>query len=222
MTGVQTCALPICVICSITEIDQIANVIERIQSKPDDRRLIVSSWNVADVESGDMALPPCHVFFQFYTREMTFEQRLKAFARQLEAQDKTLAGRAWETWDEKLKIKVMDEERVPTRYLDCQLYQRSCDSFLGVPFNVASYALLTHMVAQVVNMEAGDFVWTGGDCHIYQNHFDQVEELLSRTPKPQPRLWINPGIRDIDDFKPEDLRIEDYEHCGRLEGKVAV
>src|SRR4030081_2851482 len=125
------------------EIDQIAKVIESLRKKPESRRHIVSAWNPADVER--MALPPCHLLFQFY---------------------------------------VADGK------LSCQLYQRSCDIFLGVPFNIASYALLTHMVAQQCDLAPGDFVWTGGDCHIYSNHFDQVREQLAREPRPLPRLSI--------------------------------
>ena len=124
-------------------IDQIAQVVDQIRRQPDSRRHIVSAWNVAYIPN--MALPPCHAFFQFYVAE----------------------GK-----------------------LSCQLYQRSADIFLGVPFNIASYALLTHMVAQQCDLEVGDFIWTGGDCHIYSNHFEQVQLQLSREPYPYPRLRI--------------------------------
>jgi thymidylate synthase len=156
-------------------IDQISDVIARIKEKPDDRRLIVSAWNVADVPN--MALPPCHCFFQFY---------------------------------------------VANGKLSCQLYQRSADIFLGVPFNIASYALLTMMVAQVCDLELGEFVHTFGDAHIYSNHMEQVELQLSREPFPLPKMTINPDIKDIFDFKFEDFELSGYEAHPHIKGKVAV
>lgn len=155
-------------------VDQIAQVIEQITSNPDSRRLIVSAWNVADVP--DMALAPCHAFFQFYVRD----------------------GK-----------------------LSCQLYQRSADMFLGVPFNIASYALLTHMIAAQTGLEVGDFVWTGGDCHVYDNHVEQVEEQLSRTAYPMPTLELAP--RDsIDDYEYEDFTVVGYHHHPAIKAAVAV
>lgn len=156
-------------------IDQIRQVIEQIRSTPDSRRLIVSAWNVAEIKN--MALPPCHAFFQFY---------------------------------------VADGK------LSCQLYQRSADIFLGVPFNIASYALLTHMVAQQCGLEVGDFVWTGGDCHIYSNHFEQVALQLSRTPHPYPRLVIQRKPDSLFDYKYEDFVIEDYAHHPHIKAPVAI
>nr|WP_217508591.1 thymidylate synthase [Curtobacterium pusillum] len=155
-------------------IDQIAQVIEQIRTNPDSRRLIVSAWNVADVP--DMALAPCHAFFQF---------------------------------------SVVDGK------LSCQLYQRSADMFLGVPFNIASYALLTHMIAAQTGLGVGDFVWTGGDCHIYDNHVEQVEEQLSRTAYPLPTLELAP--RDsIDDYEYEDFTVVGYHHHPAITAAVAV
>ncbi|WJX99958.1 thymidylate synthase [Curtobacterium sp. 458] len=155
-------------------VDQIAQVIEQIRTNPDSRRLIVSAWNVADVP--DMALAPCHAFFQFY---------------------------------------VVDGK------LSCQLYQRSADMFLGVPFNIASYALLTHMIAAQTGLEVGDFVWTGGDCHVYDNHVEQVREQLTRTPYPMPTLRLAP--RDsIDDYVYEDLEVVGYHHHPAITAAVAV
>lgn len=145
-------------------IDQIAEAVELIKHNPNSRRIIVSAWNVADVEK--MALPPCHSLFQFYVAE----------------------GK-----------------------LSCMLYQRSADTFLGVPFNIASYALLTMMMAQVCGLEAGEFVHTLGDTHLYLNHFEQVEEQLSRTPRPLPKMRINPEVKSIFDFKYEDFTLEDYD-----------
>ncbi|MEK7140061.1 MAG: thymidylate synthase [Patescibacteria group bacterium] len=156
-------------------IDQIARVIDRIKTKPDDRRLIVSAWNVADIEQ--MALPPCHLLFQFY---------------------------------------------VGNGKLSCQLYQRSCDVFLGVPFNIASYALLTMTVAQVCDLEIGEFVWTGGDVHIYSNHMEQVKLQLTREPRPLPTMRVNPDVRDIDAFRYEDFELIGYDPHPGIKAPVAV
>jgi thymidylate synthase len=158
-----------------THIDQIAQVVESIKNNPDSRRLIVSAWNVADVDK--MKLPPCHAFFQFY---------------------------------------VADGK------LSCQLYQRSADIFLGVPFNIASYALLTMMVAQVCNLKLGDFVHTLGDAHIYSNHMEQVAEQLSRTPRALPNMRINPDVKDIFSFKFEDFTLENYDPYPAIKATVAV
>ncbi len=158
-----------------THIDQITQVIENIKKNPDSRRLIVSAWNVADVDQ--MKLPPCHAFFQFYVAD----------------------GR-----------------------LSCQLYQRSADIFLGVPFNIASYALLTMMVAQVCNLKLGDFVHTLGDAHIYTNHMQQVSEQLQRDLRPLPQMNINPNVTDIFSFKFDDFTLENYNPHPAIKGVVAV
>ncbi|RMX10264.1 thymidylate synthase [Vandammella animalimorsus] len=156
-------------------IDQIAQVIETLKHNPDSRRIIVSAWNVAELDQ--MALMPCHAFFQFYVAD----------------------GR-----------------------LSCQLYQRSADLFLGVPFNIASYALLTHMVAQQTGLQVGDFIWTGGDCHIYDNHVQQVREQLSRTPYPYPQLHIRRQPASIFDYAYEDFEVRDYQHHPAIKAPVAV
>lgn len=156
-------------------IDQIAQAVDQIKHNPDSRRIIVSAWNVADLDN--MNLPPCHAFFQFYVAD----------------------GR-----------------------LSLQLYQRSADTFLGVPFNIASYALLTMMMAQVCGLRPGDFVHTLGDAHIYNNHFDQVREQLSRTPRPLPRMIINPDVRDIFSFKYEDFTLTDYDPLPHIKAEVSV
>ncbi|GGP24260.1 thymidylate synthase [Silvimonas amylolytica] len=156
-------------------IDQISQVIQQIKNNPDSRRLIVSAWNVGEIEN--MALPPCHAFFQFY---------------------------------------------VVNGKLSCQLYQRSADLFLGVPFNIASYALLLMMVAQVCDLEPGEFVWTGGDCHIYLNHMEQVKTQLSREPRSRPTMKINPARRNIFDFEYADFVLEGYDPHPALKGAVAV
>lgn len=180
-------------------IDQLQNVIDKIKSSPDDRRLIVSAWNVADVESGEMALPPCHVLFQFYTRPLTEMERARY-------------GDIW----------LGDE--APERALSCQLYQRSADSFLGVPYNIASYSTLLHMIAHLTNMVADEFIWTGGDTHIYHNHFDQVEELLARDPNyhTPPELIITARRDSIDDFAMGDFYMEGYDCMPAIKAPIAV
>ena len=156
-------------------IDQITNAVDLIKNHPNSRRIIVCSWNVADIDR--MALPPCHCLFQFY---------------------------------------VADGK------LSCQLYQRSCDIFLGVPFNIASYALLTHMMAQQCDLEPGEFIWTGGDCHIYNNHFEQTVEQLSREPRPYPKLVIKRRPASIFDYKFEDFEITDYNPWPHIKAPIAV
>ena len=156
-------------------IDQIANAVDLIKNHPDSRRIIVCSWNVADIDR--MALPPCHCLFQFY---------------------------------------VADGK------LSCQLYQRSCDIFLGVPFNIASYALLTHMMAQQCDLEPGEFIWTGGDCHIYNNHFEQTVEQLSREPRPYPKLVIKRRPASIFNYTFEDFEITDYNPWPHIKAPIAV
>jgi thymidylate synthase len=156
-------------------IDQIREVVEQIRSNPDSRRLVVSAWNVADVPA--MALPPCHLLFQFYVAE----------------------GR-----------------------LSCQMYQRSADVFLGVPFNIASYALLTMMMAQATDLAPGEFVHTFGDAHLYDNHLEQARLQLSREPRRLPTLRIDPSVRSIFDFEYEHFRLEDYEPHPHIPAPVAV
>jgi len=156
-------------------IDQIANVVDLIKRSPDSRRMIVSAWNVAEVDS--MALPPCHAMFQFYVAE----------------------GR-----------------------LSLQLYQRSADTFLGVPFNIASYALLLMMMAQVTGLQPGEFVHTTGDTHLYLNHIDQARLQLTRTPRPLPRMAINPGVKSIFDFCYEDFSLEGYDPWPHIKAEVSV
>jgi thymidylate synthase len=156
-------------------IDQIANVIRQLRTNPDSRRLMVSAWNVGQLD--EMALPPCHALFQFYVAE----------------------GK-----------------------LSCQLYQRSADIFLGVPFNIASYSLLTQMIAQVVGLGVGEFIWTGGDCHLYDNHLEQAELQLTRTPYPLPKLKLNPDRCEIDQFRYEDIQFLDYQSHPLIKAPIAV
>jgi thymidylate synthase len=156
-------------------VDQIAQVLEQLRRDPDSRRIIVSAWNVGELDR--MALPPCHAFFQFYVAE---------------------------------------------RRLSCQLYQRSADIFLGVPFNIASYALLTLMIAQVTNLEPGDFVHTLGDAHLYLNHLEQADLQLSREPRPPPKMRLNPAVTSLFDFKYEDFELTGYDPHPHIKAPVAV
>jgi thymidylate synthase len=157
------------------KIDQVAQVVRQLRETPDSRRIILSAWNVAEIDN--MALPPCHCLFQFYVAD----------------------GR-----------------------LSCQLYQRSCDIFLGVPFNIASYALLTHMLAQQVDLKVGDFVWTGGDCHLYLNHLEQADEQLAREPLPLPTLALKRRPPSIFDYEYDDFEILNYEAHPHIKAAVAV
>jgi len=158
-----------------TEIDQIANVIDQIKNNPNDRRIIVSAWNVGQLD--EMNLPPCHAFFQFYVNE----------------------GK-----------------------LSCKITQRSCDTFLGVPYNIVQYSILTHMIAQVTGTVADELIWSGGDIHIYSNHMEQCKEQLRRGPLPSPTLKLNTEIDDIDDFTFEDFEIVDYKSHPTIKAKVSI
>jgi len=198
-------------------IDQLHSAIERIKTNPDCRRIIVSAWNPVDLP--EMALAPCHCFFQFWTRPLTLKERLWHRGPSGSISSSSSATQKEnDAWTHQL----LDEYGDPKFALSCQLYQRSCDTFLGVPFNIASYSLLTHMVAQVTNTVPGEFIWTGGDTHIYNNHFDQVKLQLSRQPKKLPTLWLNPAITDIDDFKYEDIEVRDYEYHPGIKAPISV
>ena len=157
------------------EIDQLANAINMIKENPTSRRIIVNAWNAGELD--EMALPPCHAFFQFF---------------------------------------------VANNKLSLQMYQRSCDMFLGVPFNIASYSLLLHIVSQVTGLEAGEFIHTLGDAHIYHNHFQQVKEQMSRKPFQLPKLWLNPEIKNIDGFRMDDIKLENYQFHPAIKAEMAV
>ena len=176
-------------------IDQIANVVKQIKENPYSRRLMVTAWNPAEIE--EMALPPCHCLFQFYVEPAA--PRVDSSRGQALPTTQPTKGR-----------------------LSCQLYQRSADIFLGVPFNIASYALLTMMMAQVCGLEPGDFVHTFGDAHIYKNHLDQVRLQLSRDPRPLPTMNINPAVKDIFGFHYEDFSLENYNPHPHIKGEVSV
>ncbi|MEY8878658.1 MAG: thymidylate synthase [Leptothrix sp. (in: b-proteobacteria)] len=163
-------------------IDQITQVVQQLKTNPDSRRILVSAWNVAELDQ--MALMPCHALFQFYVAPAT-----------------TPGGRG---------------------QLSCQLYQRSADIFLGVPFNIASYALLTHMLAQQCDLDVGDFIWTGGDCHLYANHAEQVATQLARTPFAYPTLHLQRRPASIFDYEYDDFEVRDYQHHPAIKAPVAV
>jgi thymidylate synthase len=158
-----------------THVDQVKQVVDSIRKNPDSRRHIVSAWNVGDLDN--MALPPCHLLFQFY---------------------------------------------VAHGELSCQMYQRSCDIFLGVPFNISSYALLTMMMAQATGLRPGEFIHTLGDAHIYLNHIDQVRLQLTRTPMPPPQLQLNPDVKNIDDYRFEDFQLINYQSHPHIKGEIAI
>lgn len=199
-----------------TGIDQIAQVIETLKTNPDSRRILVNAWNVAELD--EMKLPPCHYAFQFYSEEMTQDERIDWVRKEYNCDEETM----WDIFSGRDINEVFDQYSVPTRYLSCVLNQRSADVFLGVPFNIAQYSILTHMIAQVVGMAAKEFVWNGGDVHIYSNHMDQVAEQLKRAPLPSPVLVLNKKVDNIDDFKYSDISIKDYESHPAIKAKVAV
>ena len=208
-------------------VDQLAEAIQTIKSNPKSRRIIVNSWNPAvlpnellspqqNVEQGRMALAPCHCLFQFDVEPYTEQEFLRAL------REKNLSEAAQE-FDQLIQQEAGRDDIMAKMYelhhqygvhmqrLSCQLYQRSADGPLGVPFNIASYALLTHMVAQVCDMDVGDFIWTGGNCHIYSNQHEGVDLQLPREPRQLPTLWLNPEIKDIDKSTIDDIRIDGYD-----------
>lgn len=196
-------------------IDQIANLIEQLKTNPDSRRLIVSAWNPALVD--DMALPPCHCLFQFYTAPLTSYERKQMLDKKLECGE----ARFWNS-DEEHFDEYLDKMGIPSRRLSCQLYQRSMDVFLGCPFNIASYALLTMMIAQVVNMVPGEFIHTSGDTHLYANHLEQADLQLTREPLPLPTMRLNPKVTSIFDFTFEDFELVGYESHPHIAAPIAV
>ena len=211
-------------------IDQIAQVMDQLKNDPDSRRIIVSAWNVAELSQ--MALAPCHAFFQFYTRELdAYELEYQAIeVLGVKVWQDQLEAVGCENEDVEIRAAALDHfnfdkslsSKVPRRALSCQLYQRSADVFLGVPFNIASYALLIHMIAQQVNMVPDEFVWTGGDVHLYSNHLDQIKEQLTREPRPLPKLKITHKPQSIFDYNFIDFEIEGYDPHPAIKAPVAV
>lgn len=195
-------------------VDQLQKVVDKLKTNPDERRMIVSAWHPYWVDH--CALPPCHCLFHFNTEELTLEEREKLLHAKLGITD----GRHRSA--EMPLSRICDNMNIPTRRLNCLLYQRSCDFFLGVPFNITSYALLTAMIAHVTNMVSGTFIHTYGDAHIYSNHIEQFKIQMSREPKALPKLWINPEVKSLFDFKYEDIRLENYDPHPAIKGVVAV
>lgn len=195
---------------SLGVVDQLSKVIEKLKTNPDDRRMIVSAWHPYWVDH--CALPPCHCLFHFNTEELTNHERT----------DWGNFNGKFINLDYSLSEDDLDRLNIPKRRLNCLLYQRSCDTFLGVPFNIASYALLTSMIAQVVNMVPGTFVHTYGDLHIYENHIEQCKLQLTREPKKLPTLVLNPQVDDLFEFKFEDIKIEGYDPHPAIKGEVST
>ena len=198
-------------------IDQIANVVEQIKTNPYSRRLMVTAWNPAEIE--EMALPPCHCLFQFYVEPGSTSGRV---AESLSGKVATQSNNSATQPLSHPATQSLSHSEAPKGRLSCQLYQRSADIFLGVPFNIASYALLTMMMAQVCGLEPGEFVHTFGDAHIYKNHLDQVHLQLTREPRPLPTMHINPERKSIFDFEYEDFRLEGYDPHPHIKGEVSV
>ena len=184
-------------------IDQIGLLLDQLRNNPDSRRMIVSAWNVAEVN--DMALPPCHTMFQFYTEPIAPNSQLLTPNSSLLTPNSSLLT-----------------PNSPKRRLSLQLYQRSADTFLGVPFNIASYALLCMMVAQVCDMEPGTFIHTTGDTHLYLNHLEQARLQLTREPRPLPVMRINPEVKDLFSFHYEDFQLENYDPWPHIKAEVSV
>ena len=197
---------------NIDTVDQLQKVIEKLKFYPDDRRMIVSAWHPFWVDN--CALPPCHCLFQFHTEELTLEERVEI----LQAKVGPVNLPKSEMW----VIQKLNEENIPHRRLNCLLYQRSNDFFLGVPFNITSYALLTAMIAHVTNMVLGTFTHSHGDAHVYTNHIEQFKVQMARTPKQLPKLWLNPEIKSLFDFKYDDVKLIGYDPHPAIKADVAV
>lgn len=213
-----------------SETDQIQNIINTLKTNPDDRRMLCVAYN-PDVIN-EVALPPCHVLFQFYTKELSNKERWELYYNKFKNEEANTDNFAYPHLDIYGSTSsfqyngeydyLLDEEDIPTRELSCIWYQRSVDSFLGLPFNIASYALLTNMIAHVCNMSVGDLIFDGGDTHLYLNHLGQAKELISREILDSPTLYLNPKVRTIDEFDFEDIKIENYVSQGVLKAPLST
>ena len=193
------------------QVDQLQKVIDKLKTNPDDRRMIVSAWHPYWVDH--CALPPCHCLFHFHTEELTYDERFQLYRDN---------GGDLIAEPESTMVELFDVSNTPTRRLNCLLYQRSNDFFLGVPFNIASYSLLSAMIAHVSNMVPGTFTHSHGDAHIYVNHLDQIKLQMSREPKALPSLWLNPEVKSLFDFKYDDIKLLNYDPHPTIKAEVAV
>lgn len=201
-------------------VDQLQGAVDLLRDNPDSRRIIVSSWNPGEI--GKMALPPCHCFFQMNSRPLG-EDQLRDQLFEIAPEHQPWAGPQIEHSDYEELLSLCEEHGVPTRALDLKLHQRSADVFLGVPFNIASYALLTMILAQITNHVPGEFIHSFGDLHIYENHLEQATEQLSRDPFPAPRVEIDPSLTELDDFvSPDAFTVVGYDHHSAIKAKMAV
>lgn len=196
---------------TITHIDQIQEVIDTLKQNPDSRRIMVNAWNVADLD--EMKLPPCHYTFQFYACDMTTAERAAWYVNNVSGEMSDDVARSHSK---------LDALKVPRKYLSCKLTQRSCDVLLGVPFNIAQYSILTCVIAKIVGMAPHEFIWSGGDCHIYSNHMEQIKEQQSRIPYYSPKLVIADTVDNIDNLQYNDLTLENYECHPIIKAKVAI
>lgn len=210
--------------------DQIQNIIDTLKTNPDDRRMLCIAYN-PDVLN-EVALPPCHILFQFYTRELSNTERWELYYNKFKDEEIDNDNFSYPHLDVYGQTNqhtyngeydyLLEEENIPTRELSCSWYQRSVDSFLGLPFNIASYALLTHMIAHVCNMSVGDLIFNGGDTHLYLNHLEQAKELISRDVLDSPTLYLNPKVKTINEFEFEDIKIENYVSQGVLKAPLST
>ena len=204
--------------CEVGHVDQLQKVINKLKTNPDDRRMIVSAWHPYWVDH--CALPPCHCLFHFHTEELTLEERTKLLTDEQCKNDLDLTNSYGIRPSSDLEL--VEKYNIPHRRLNCLLYQRSNDFFLGVPFNIASYSLLTAMIAHVTNMVPGTFTHSHGDAHIYVNHLDQIKLQMSREPKALPSLWLNPDVKSLFDFKFDDIKLLNYDPHPTIKAEVAV
>lgn len=206
----------------LEHIDQLQEAIKLLVTDPTSRRIIVAAWNASDLK--DMALTPCHAWFQFYSQAYSPTEAIDAYlAYQQEHPEEKEMLEAKYTTSGMDYLDRLKDLGLPTRKLSCQLYQRSADMLLGVPMNIVSYAALTHMIANITNHAVGEFIWTGGDVHIYKNHLAGAREMLARDIIPnKAKIWVNPDIKEIDKFTLDDIKLENYVYHPKIDLPVAV